>query len=70
MSRGLRFPVEVIPPKDITELKAGVIKMLRSMATLERLVRRDNPTGILPSSFSVKPKNRGLTPRHEWLLGG
>lgn len=49
-------------------LSAGVIRVWKHVATMERLLRNDKPRGVMPNPLSVRPKGRGLVPRHElWI---
>lgn len=51
------------------EVEAGeVTALMRSVATLERILRNDKPCGVLPSRITARPKSKGLMPRHEYLL--
>lgn len=49
----------------LRELQEGAKVIWQRIASMERILRRDKPAGMLPSELTAKPKGRGLTPRHE-----
>lgn len=58
--------VWLLPPYRVDEkqLRADVAesaeRMLRNIATMQRVLRNDKPRGVLPSSITARPHSRGV----------